>query len=221
MKIKHLTRPFDIKAVEDNGIFEGYGSVFNVEDSYRDIVVKGAFVKSLAGWKAKKSMPPVLWQHDSGKPIGVYEEMHEDDHGLFVRGKLLKDDVSQAREAYALMKAGAVSGLSIGYKTIVDEYDRETGINTLKELDLWEVSPVTFPANDLSRIDNVKSFKTIRDFEEFLRESGFSKSEAIRIASKGFERRESADKDTEENGTLEKDVLAKLIHDSITILQGR
>lgn len=197
MNRKRLTRQFEIKAVEDDGTFEGYGSVFHVEDSYRDIVVPGAFEKSLAGWKSRNNLPPVLWQHNSAQPVGPYLEMFEDEAGLYVKGKLLVDDVSLAKEAHALMRAKAVTGLSIGYRTIVDEFDRETGITTLKELDLWEVSVVTFPANEEARIESVKSIETRRDFEKFLRESGFSKSEAIRIASKGFERRESADDNAE------------------------
>jgi HK97 family phage prohead protease len=182
-----------------------------VEDYYKDVVVPGAFKKSLAEWKARNSMPALLWQHNSAQPLGVYEEMFEDDRGLYVRGKLLKDYVHQAGEAYALMKAGAVTGLSIGYRTIVDEYDRETGITTLKELDLWEVSAVTFPANDLARVESVKNVKTKRDFENFLRESGFTKSEAVRIASTGFERRDSARDNAE---------LTKLINENIAILGG-
>ena len=210
MRKKYLARPFALKAVNDDGTFEGYGSVFHVEDSYKEVVVPGAFEKSLAEYRKKGRLPAMLWQHDARSPIGVYDDMREDDRGLYVKGRLLKDDVAMAREAYALLKAGAVSGLSIGYRTIIDEYDRETGITTLKELDLWEVSAVTFPANDEARVDNVKSITTRRDFEKFLRESGFSKSQAVRIASRGFERRESAE-DAE---------LIKLLRDNISILGG-
>lgn len=200
MKIKHMVRQFDIKEINNDGTFEGYGSVFNVVDHSKDVVIPGAFEKSLENWKSRKMMPPILWQHDSRNPIGVYEKMEEDSVGLFVQGRLLVGEVNQAKEAHALMKAGALSGLSIGYRTIVDEFDRETGINTLKELELWEVSPVTFPDNDFARITDVKSIITERDFENFLRESGFSRSEAVRIASTGFERRDSA----KENAEIEK-----------------
>lgn len=209
MKKKYLTRSFEIKSIADDGMFEGYGSIFHVEDHYKDVVVPGAFTKSLAAWKEKSTLPPVLWQHRHDKPVGPYLEMYEDDIGLFVKGQLLVDDVSLAREAHALLKAKAVTGLSIGYATVVDEYDRETGISTLKELDLWEVSIVTFPANGLARVENVKNIKTRRDFEKLLRESGFSKKEAIRIASRGFERRESAKKKAE---------LEKILNKNISIL---
>ena len=121
---------------------------------------------------------------------------------------LLIDDVQLAKEAHALLKAGAISGLSIGYRTIVDEYDRETNTSTLKELELWETSLVTFPANDAARVTGVKSK---RDFEKLLRDSGFSKSEATRIASNGYKQRDSASDDAE---------LKQLLNDSITILGG-
>lgn len=206
MKMKYMARPFEVKTIAEDGTFEGYGSVFHVEDSYRDVVAPGAFTKSLTAWRAKGTLPPVLWQHSSAHPVGPYLEMREDGSGLWVRGQLLKDDVALAKEAYALMKAKAVTGLSIGYRTIVDEFDRETGITTLKELDLWEVSIVTFPANDLARIENVKSIKTVRDFEEFLRESGFSRSEALRIASRGFEQRESAAENAEKMKLIERSI---------------
>jgi len=205
---KYLARPLQLKEVNDDGTFVGYGSVFHVEDDYKDVVVPGAFVKSLSEHKTLGRMPALLWQHNSSQPIGVWEEMIEDDHGLLCRGRLLIDDVQQAKEAHALLKAGAISGLSIGYRTIVDEYDRESGISTLKELELWETSLVTFPANDAARVTGVK---TIRDFEKFLRESGYSKSEACRIASKGFPRSDSGP-DTEE--------IEKLMKETISILEG-
>lgn len=196
MKYKYLTRPFEVKSIAEDGTFSGYGSVFHVEDFHSDIVAPGAFTKSLAGWRGKGLLPPVLWQHNSATPVGPHLEMYEDENGLFLRGQLLINDVVLAREAHALMKAKAVTGLSIGYRPVVDEYDRDSGITMLKELDLWEVSIVTFPANDLARIEDVKGISTQRDFEKFLRESGFPKSEAVRIASKGFERRrESGESD--------------------------
>jgi len=208
MKKNYLVRPLKVKSVNDDGTFEGYGSVFHVEDSYKDVVVPGAFVKSIAHHKTKGMMPALLWQHNSSKPLGVWEEMKEDEHGLFCKGRLLIEDVQLAKEAHALLKAGAISGLSIGYRTIIDEYDRESGIVTLKELELWETSLVTFPANDAARVTGVKN---IRDFEKFLRDSGYAKSEATRIASNGFERRESAADDAE---------LLETVNNNISILGG-
>lgn len=92
-------------------------------------------------------LTPVLWQHRSGEPIGPYLEMEEKAVGLWVKGKLLGDDVQRAKEARALMQAKAVNGLSIGFVTREDSYDRVSGIRTLKKVDPWEVSVVTFPAD--------------------------------------------------------------------------
>lgn len=178
---KYLDRPFEIKEIGEDGTFSGYGSVFNELDSYKDVVVKGAFEESLA-----KKKPSLLWQHRSGEPVGVYTEVREDDHGLFVAGKLALKTVRGA-EAYELLKMGAISGLSIGYVTNDDSYDRETGITTLKEIDLWEVSLVTFPANESARVSAVKNIDeidTLAQAEDYLRESGLSKSEACRIVGK-------------------------------------
>lgn len=188
--MNHLHRPLQVKSIDERGVFEGYGSVFGVEDHYREVVERGAFAKTLARWRAKGRMPALLWQHDRDKPIGVYEDMTEDEHGLAVRGRLLIDEVPLAREAWALVKAGAIGGLSIGYRTERAEFDDRRGVLLLKELDLWETSLVTFPANEAA---TVTSIKTIRDFEKFLRDSGFSKREAVRIASNGFDRRDAGE----------------------------
>lgn len=187
MKYKHLDVAFEIKAVSDTGAFEGYGSVFNVKDSYDDIVVKGAFADSLAVHGAKGSMPALLWQHDSDEPIGVYVEMREDDTGLFVKGQLALK-TQRGAEAYELLKMKAISGMSIGYVTREDSYDRVTGVNTLKKLDLWEVSLVTFPANTEARVSGVKSIEEaitdLKSAEQYLRDVGMSRQEAKTFVSR-------------------------------------
>jgi HK97 family phage prohead protease len=175
---------FKIKKISDDGKFSGHGSVFHVVDGARDVIVPGAFKKSLDDWKKKDRLPGMFWQHDTSKPIGKYLTMEEDEVGLFVEGQLLKDDVQQAAEAYALMKAEAISGLSIGYNTLLEEWDRDARINTLKEIDLWEVSLVSFPCNDEARVETVKNLETERDIEKYLRENGFSRTEAIGIIAK-------------------------------------
>lgn len=176
MEIRYIDRPFEIKAVHDDGVFEGFGSVFGNVDSYKEIVAPGAFAESLAAWKSAGRLPPVLWQHRSGEPIGPYVEMEEQPVGLWVKGRLLVDDVVRAKEARALMKAKAVNGLSIGFVTREDSYDRVTGIRTLKKVDLWEVSVVTFPANPAAQISSVKSsidaIESLADAETFLRDVG-------------------------------------------------
>ena len=184
MQLNYIDRPFEIKAVDDKGRFSGYGSVFGNVDAYQEIVAPGAFAESLAAWKDAAKMPPVLWQHRSGEPIGPYLDMREDAHGLFVEGQLLIDDVARAKEARALMKAKAVNGLSIGFVTREDSYDKVTGVRTLKKIDLWEVSIVTFPANPAAQISNVKSaveaLETLAEAERYLRDAGgFSKSAAL------------------------------------------
>lgn len=196
-------RDFDlrVKAVADDGLFEGYGSVFGGEpDSYGEVVAPGAFTESLADLKAKSRTVPVLWQHRSAEPIGVYDALAEDDHGLKVDGRLLIADVAKAREAHALMKAGAVTGLSIGYWVRQASYDEKTGVRTLIKLDLVEVSLVTFPAKDDARVEAVKfklahgELPTEREMEKYLREVGFSKSQAAGVVSHGLSemrRRES------------------------------
>jgi HK97 family phage prohead protease len=183
MEIRYIERPFEVKAVQDDGVFEGFGSVFGNVDAYKEVVAPGAFAESLSAWKSAGRLPPVLWQHRSGEPIGPYLEMEEQPVGLWVKGKLLVDDVQRAKEARALMKAKAVNGLSIGFVTREDSYDRVTGIRTLKKVDLWEVSVVTFPANPAAQISSVKSaidaIQNLADAEAFLRDVGrLSKSQA-------------------------------------------
>ena len=184
MDLQYIDRPFEVKAVDDAGIFTGYGSVFGNVDSYQEIVAPGAFVESLAAWKDAGKLPPVLWQHRSGEPVGPYLELREDSHGLWAKGQLLVDDVVRAKEARALMKAKAVNGLSIGFVTREDSYDKVTGIRTLKKIDLWEISIVTFPANPAAQISNVKSaveaLETLAEAERYLRDAGgFSKAAAL------------------------------------------
>ncbi|NEJ15503.1 HK97 family phage prohead protease [Rhizobium leguminosarum] len=185
MKNKHLEFDANFKAVgdEDSGEFEGYGSVFGVIDSYNEVVDKGAFADSLA----KNGLPKLLLQHSTWMVGGIYLEAREDERGLYVKGQLnLK--VNAAREAYELLKQGALTGLSIGFRTLEEEINRETGITHLKRVRLYEVSIVTFPANEAATISAVKSAPdTVRDFEDFLREAGkYSQQDAKLIASKGF-----------------------------------
>lgn len=183
---------FEIKAVSDDGLFSGYASVFDNVDSYGDIVRKGAFVESISEWEAKGKMPPILWNHDPSDPIGVYTKMQEDDKGLFVEGRLLIDDVPRAKQTHALMKAGVIDGLSIGYRVKEYLYNVDEEVTDLIKLSLREVSIVTFPANPETRIEAVKSrldageLPTLPEFEKFLREAGFSKSQATAIAGHGL-----------------------------------
>ncbi|MGE0178977.1 MAG: HK97 family phage prohead protease [Sphingomonas sp.] len=184
----------DVKAADigDDGTFTGYGSVFGVEDSYGEIVAKGAFKESLKALNGAGRKLPVLWQHRTAEPLGVYDEVEEDDRGLRVKGRLLIDGIGQAREAHVLLKAGAVTGLSIGYWVRESSFDEKTKVRTLEKLDLEEVSLVTFPANDDARVDGVKfklahgELPTLPEFERLLREAGFSKTKAAVVAAHGL-----------------------------------
>ena len=174
--------PLEIKELSDDGSFSGYGSVFGNVDYYGDVVEAGAFTKTLAA-----KMPAMLWQHDSAEPIGVWTKIAEDEKGLYMEGRLLTGKVSRASEAHELLKAGAVKGLSIGYMPKAWEWSKDDSgdsIRHLKEIDLWEVSLVTFPANEAAVVTSVKSLESIRDIEETLREAGFSRSEAKSLISR-------------------------------------
>lgn len=187
MNLHHRDSPFEIKSLSSSGMFSGYGSVYDVPDQCDDVVAGGAFAESLTAWNEKGSMPAMLWQHRADQPIGVYTRMSEDTKGLFVEGQLIMG-VPEADKAYKLLKAKAISGLSIGYMTRDDSIDRVTGIRTIKKADLWEVSLVTFPMNDAARVDQVKAInqiQTVSDLERFLREvERPSKSEAKAIANR-------------------------------------
>ncbi len=140
-------------AVAEDGTFAGYASLFGKADLGRDMVMPGAFRASLrtrgaAGVK-------MLYQHDPNPPIGVWEEIREDGRGLYVKGRLTSG-VARAREVLSLMRAGALDGLSIGYRTVRGRTDRKTGVRQLIEIDLWEISVVTFPMLPEARVEAVK-----------------------------------------------------------------
>lgn len=175
--------PLELKAAPgEDGVFEGYASVFGVIDLGADVVERGAFAKSLGKRKVK-----MLWQHDTAQPIGTWESVAEDHHGLFVRGRLLPE-VDKGREALALLKAGAIDSMSIGYRTIEAEAGtvEGRGVRKLTEIDLFEISLVTFPMLPDAKVTDVKSIHTERDFERFLRDAGYSRSEATAITLHGF-----------------------------------
>jgi HK97 family phage prohead protease len=180
--MEHKSVAFELKKEPDeDGVFEGYASVFGVVDQGMDVVERGAFTKSLGSGRNVK----MLWQHDSAQPIGVFDVMQEDERGLFVRGRLLKG-IRQSEEAMVLMRAGAIDSMSIGYR--VSEAAEEGGgrIRKLMEVELFEISLVTFPMLEAAKITAMKSITTIREFEGALRDAGFSKTEAKAIAAEGF-----------------------------------
>lgn len=189
-----------IKAVGDDGMIEGYASVFGVIDNYDDVIAAGAFGQTLNEHKTAGTMPAMLWQHDSDSPIGVWTEMVEDANGLRVKG-MLALATERGKEAQALLKMGAINGLSIGFLSKEWKYDAKTNVRTLTEVDLWEVSLVTFPANAKARVTNVKAASDMiaapKDAERILRDAGFSRADATayvsRVMRMGEERRESVE----------------------------
>lgn len=198
-----LAVPFAVKFADGapEGSVGGYGAVFGNLDSYGDVIARGAFKASLREHRKSGTMPAMLIQHggwgtgaDDLTPIGVWTAMAEDENGLLVEGRLALD-TQRGREAYALLKMEprpALNGLSIGYEA--KEWSLGTKPaeprRTLKTIDLWEVSLVTFPANPRARIGGVKAadgITTIREFEDFLRDAGgFSHAAAKAIACRGF-----------------------------------
>lgn len=173
------TLSLEVKA-DESGLIEGYGSVFDVVDEGGDIVAPGAFTSSLRSGRKVK----MLLQHEPASVIGVWNSVSEDEKGLRVSGKLLTT-ISKGAEAYEMVKAGAMDGLSIGYRT-VKSMDRN-GRRVIMQADLWEVSLVTFPMQPLATVDGVKSADmTARDLEWSLRAAGFSRTEAKAIAAGGF-----------------------------------
>jgi uncharacterized protein len=161
------------------GTVSGYASVFNLLDRGGDIVLPGAFKASLAEWKRKKQVIPMLWQHSSDSPIGVWDDLIENDRGLSVKGSLIMD-VPQAVAARALIKGGALSGLSIGFRTKEAEIDRTTGARKLKKLELWEISLVTFPMLPEAQVTGVKTSGEFDPmyWEKSFRDEGLTNREA-------------------------------------------
>jgi uncharacterized protein len=135
--------------LEEGAVIAGYASLFDAEDQGGDVVRRGAYAASLKRLGAGGQRVKMLWQHDPTRPIGVWDEVREDARGLWVRGRLLTE-VQAAREAKALLEAGAIDGLSIGYRTVRAE---KTGAGrALTEVELWEVSLVTFPMLPEARV---------------------------------------------------------------------
>jgi hypothetical protein len=154
-KRETLTSTFELKLASDGeeAVIEGYGSTFDV-DRVRDRVAPGAFTKSLATRPAAKVK--MLWNHNPDEPIGVWTSITEDAKGLKVKGRLITE-TARGREVHALLKAGAVEGLSIGFITKTDEYDRTQKVRTIKEADLYEISVVAFPANEAATLTSIKT----------------------------------------------------------------
>lgn len=180
----------DLKSTDEAGEFEGYASLFDRADLGNDVVLRGAFKNSLAARGADGVR--MLFQHEPSEPIGVWQELREDHRGLYVKGRLLPD-VARSREVLALMRAGAVDGLSIGFRSKRAQRDTRTGVRRISELDLWEISIVTFPMQPAARVSAVKSrpFATRtpspKEFERWLmHDAGLTRSEARAVMAAGL-----------------------------------
>ena len=190
MRKEFLNLPFQIKSVDDDGHIEGYGAVFNNIDFGLDRIERGAFKDTLRARKATEPLP-MLWQHNSGEPIGVWHTATEDKNGLYVEGQLnlSRDsgaaDVPLAWQARALAKQRAVSGLSIGF--YAEDYRYEEDVRVLTKLDVIEVSMATFPMNPLAQIANVKQL-TNKEFVSVTRQRlGLSRQAAEALRADGLE----------------------------------
>lgn len=186
--MEHKTVSFDAKEISDEGQISGYGSIYGTVDQGGDVITKGAFDNSLRELKEQGRNVKMLWQHDPSQPIGVWDVVTSDSRGLFMKGRLLPE-VAKAREALVLLKAGAMDGLSIGYRTI--DAEKKNGpqglIRELKEVELWETSLVTFPMNTDSRVTDVKQLSSVREVERILRKAGVPGKFAKLVSLYGFD----------------------------------
>lgn len=176
---------FEIKNLDSDGSFAGYASVFNLVDSQNDTIINGAFMDSI---KNRADEIKLLWQHKPDEPIGKIINLQEDNYGLFIIGSL-DLNISKAREAYSLLKEGIITSMSIGYNVIDSQYDQKDDIRKIYKVNLWEISLVTFPANSnavITRVKNKVIPSNIREFENYLRNAGFSRNKSKIISSCGY-----------------------------------
>ncbi|MEI8294996.1 MAG: HK97 family phage prohead protease [Alphaproteobacteria bacterium] len=162
---KTLSYPLHLKSTLEDGSFSGYASVFDIVDRQNEQVAYGAFTKSLHTWQKKGSLPKMLWQHDPKSPIGVWNEIREDQHGLYVSGQLLLD-VQRGQEAYSLIRKGIIDSLSIGFTVARSRKSYIAKTRVLEEIDLHEISLVTFAANIQARITSCKAITSTKDVME-------------------------------------------------------
>lgn len=191
--MNHFDFKFETKSLTDTGEFEGYASTFGNVDQGGDIVEPGAFIESVVKAKSDGRTIPMLWQHDQSEPIGVWKDIAEDSKGLYVKGQLVLEGDQTAQRAYGKLKAKALGGMSIGYSIPAGGSapdDKRRGVMRLSKIDLREISLVTMPMNIQARVTGVKAIldggalPTVREFEDHLRDAGFSKSLATAIAGK-------------------------------------
>jgi HK97 family phage prohead protease len=180
--MEHRHFEFDMKEATE-GLISGHGAIFDTVDEGGDLIVKGAFDKTLASGRQVK----MLWQHDPSHVIGLWDSISVDDKGLKVKGHIIPE-IPKGMETLALLKAKAIEGLSIGYRTLdfemVSTKDRT---RRLKEIDLFEVSVVTFPMNSLATVTDVKQLQSPREVERLLRDAGVPGAFAKLVSIHGYD----------------------------------
>lgn len=214
----------EIKAEGESDDFltiTGYGAVFGNRDSYGDIIQPGAFKECIASGRRVK----MLWQHDASQVIGVWDEMREDDNGLYMKGRISKR-AAKGAEVAELVKMGAIEGLSIGYRTQEYEMDMDEQSRKLTKLDLWETSVVTFPANELANIYAMKSEDiTERQIERAFKDMGYSNRMAKAMASGAWKGRadvlRDADATAPEMDQRDVDELKALLTETLKAMETR
>lgn len=211
--------PLTLKALSEDGEFEGYASTFDNVDRGMDVVIAGAFRRTL------KERPiqaiKMLRDHDTRSVVGKWLAMEEDARGLKVRGKLFSTGegaIQLAKETHTLMREGALDAMSIGYRTVKSQWDEQTGVRKLLDVDLWEVSIVTFPMNEMATVDAVKGDLTITDVERILREGGAPSAFAKMVAIHGYPEATKRLASHREGGGGQS--LADLIRETATKMKG-
>lgn len=183
-----LAPALEVKLADTSaGVIEGYGSVFGgMPDSYGDVIAAGAFRRTIAEHRKEGTMPALLWAHSQANPIGRWETMAEDSHGLKMSGRL-NLDTAGGRDAHAHLKARDVGGLSIGFYVPEGGRTKQTdGSFLITDVDIVECSVVACPANRRARVASVKSLQTKSELIDLLREGGLEKAAAQRIAGGGW-----------------------------------
>lgn len=222
----------EFKADDEPGKISGYGAMFGNVDSYGDVIEKGAFAASLKEWKAKSKYPPMLLQHGGGfgggaddmLPIGQWTHMEENSRGLKIEGRLFAMGTERGQYIYEGLKSGVLDGLSIGFVAREVRYGegKNEPARTLLDIDLWEVSVVTFPANDKARVTGVKnrilSVDELRELEDSLGDRGLSRTDrgvAVSVFKSWLQRDAGAPRNTPRDAEVsEAAALLKAIQNS-------
>lgn len=187
-----LVSPFEVKSIADSGVIEGLAAGIGNQDSVGDVIAVGAFRKSLA----KSSSLPMLLHHDIKRPIGVWTDLSERAEGLYAKGQIVMG-AHDGREAHALVKAGALRGLSIGFRIPPggQTRDHKSGLRMLNEIELMETSLVTIGANPRALVHAVKSIGNVRDIEDMLTDAGMSGRKAKAAAAAAWKSINEAETD--------------------------